>query len=281
MTFPSSSSRVHRALVPAAGFGTRMRPLTLAIPKEMLPIGRKHVLDYVVEELKLASIDHVLFVVSPGKEMIRKYFGDGERFGLHIDYVLQPEMRGLGDAILCGEEWTQDEPFVVAFGDCIIESPAEVNPLCRMLDVHTKGSACATVLTERIPREKTRKYGILQPSENLAEPISLPFQFADIVEKPLPENAPGERAVAARWVLETQIFRYLHKCIPDPNGEVNLTDAVRAMLREDPRGWAVPLLDGEVRLDIGGWDTYFIAQIRAALADPEMGDIVHTALFPD
>src|SRR5579872_3708409 len=114
-----------RALIPAAGFGTRLRPLTSAIPKEMLPLGRKPVLEYVVEEMRGAGLTRLLFVISPGKELIRSYFGDGSRWGVHCDYAIQPEMRGLGDAILHGESWTDGLPFVVAFGDCIIESRVE------------------------------------------------------------------------------------------------------------------------------------------------------------
>src|SRR5437588_8937489 len=91
-------ARIERAIVPAAGYGTRLRPLTEAIPKEMLPLGRKPVLEYVLEELRGAGITDVLFVVSTGKEMIRKYFGDGERFGVRCTYAIQPEMKGLGDA---------------------------------------------------------------------------------------------------------------------------------------------------------------------------------------
>src|SRR2546421_10623067 len=98
-----SAVPIQRAIVPAAGLGTRLRPLTLAIPKEMLPLGRKPVLEYVVEELRAAGIGRILFVVSPGKEMIRAYFGDGGRFDLRFDYATQPEMLGLGDALLHGE----------------------------------------------------------------------------------------------------------------------------------------------------------------------------------
>ena len=113
---------MRRAVVPAAGFGTRLRPLTNAIPKEMLPIGRKPVLHHVVDELLTAGLTEVLFVISPRKEMIREYFGDGSEFGINCEYTIQPEMRGLGDAILRSEPWTANEPFMVAFGDCMVKS---------------------------------------------------------------------------------------------------------------------------------------------------------------
>src|SRR5690349_17245036 len=97
---------IDRAVIPAAGHGTRLRPITSAIPKEMLPLGRKPVLEHVLDEIRVAGITKVLFVVSPGKEMIESYFGDGQRFGVACDYVVQPQMLGLGDAILHAESWT-------------------------------------------------------------------------------------------------------------------------------------------------------------------------------
>src|SRR5579872_3838049 len=140
-----------RALIPAAGFGTRLRPLTSAIPKEMLPLGRKPVLEYVVEEMRGAGLTRLLFVISPGKELIRSYFGDGSRWDVHCEYVLQYEMRGLGDAVLHGESWTEGRPFVVAFGDCIIEtelstldSSARGSPLVRLIRTHGCQGAAAT-----------------------------------------------------------------------------------------------------------------------------------------
>src|SRR5512143_4179910 len=112
---------IDRALVPAAGYGTRMRPLTRAIPKEMLPIGRKPVLEHVLDELKGAGIQRILFIISPGKDMVQGYFGDGSAWGVRCDYAVQQQMRGLGDALLHGEEWAEGHPVMVAFGDCLIE----------------------------------------------------------------------------------------------------------------------------------------------------------------
>lgn len=271
-------SRPGRAIVPAAGFGTRLRPLTNALPKEMLPIGRKPVLEYVVEELCQAGISRVLFIISPGKEIIRRYFGDGSAWGLTCEYALQTEMRGLGDAVLQGETWTEGQPFVVAFGDCLIESRVESResrepliPLARMIETHISNVAGATVLTERVARERTRKYGILAPLAPLPEPPEAPFSFHSLIEKPRPEEAPSLQAIAARWIFEPTIFDYLHHAVPDERGEIYLTESVREMLDAGSSGWAVPLLPAEARRDIGGWDTYFAASLRAALADEEYG----------
>jgi UTP--glucose-1-phosphate uridylyltransferase len=281
MAAPASSLiPIDCALIPAAGFGTRLRPLTRAIPKEMLPLGRKPLLEYIVEELRAAGISRLLFVISSGKEMIRSYFGDGEKWGLRCDYTLQPEMRGLGDAVLQGEAWADGQPFIVAFGDCLIESQAapDAIPVARLIATHLRERADATVLTERIPREKTRNYGILAPAVPLPDEPRDPFPMADIVEKPAPEDAPGSMAVAARWALNAGIFPCIRRAAPEASGEINLTDPVRLLLAAGGAGWGVPLLPGEARRDIGGWENYLLAAARAAAADPEFGPRVRAAL---
>lgn len=269
------SRPITRAIVPAAGWGTRLRPLTNAIPKEMLPLGRRPVLEYVLTELRACGIEQVLFIVSAGKEAIRKYFAHGDEFGLRCDYVEQREMRGLGDAVLHAEDWSQGEHFVVAFGDCIIE-PAAAPPLQRVLDTHALRDSIATVLAESIPRERSRSYGILAPAEN--DPITAqPFELAGVVEKPDPIDAPSAFAVAARWVLSPVVFEALRQTKPARNGELNLTDAIHGMIRSGSRSWAVPLLPGERRLDIGGWETYLSAAASYALKDHEFGPQVRAA----
>ncbi len=268
-----------RAIVPAAGLGTRLRPLTEAIPKEMLPLGRKPVLEHVVEELRSAGVVRILFVIAPGKEMIRAYFGDGGRLGVRCDYAIQGQMKGLGDAVLRGEEWSEGRPLVVAFGDCVIE-PAGGEPLSRLVRTHEQEGSGATVLAQRVPRERTSRYGILAPAgePRATDESSEPFPLVDIVEKPPPAEAPSDLAVAARWVLDSHIFAYLRAARPGPDGEVNLTEPVRAMIRDGASAWGVPLLPGEARRDIGGWDTYLTAAALAAARDPEHGETVREAL---
>ncbi len=262
-----SNSGIERAIVPAAGLGTRLRPLTRAIPKEMLPLGRKPVLEHVVDELKAAGILKVLFVVSPSKEMIRDYFGDGGEFGVTCDYTIQAEMKGLGDAVLRGAEWAGDEPFVVAFGDCLIRSSSSV-PLARVVETHISKKSAATVLCEQLPRENTSRYGILSPVGDLDD-HDAPFRMKDIVEKPRPEDAPSTLAVAARWVLNPEVFEFIRTQTPASDGEVNLTDPVRRMIADGAVGWGVPLLAGETRCDIGGWETYLRACVEFANAAME------------
>jgi UTP--glucose-1-phosphate uridylyltransferase len=268
------SQFIRKAIVPAAGLGTRLRPLTIAIPKELLPLGRKPVLQYVVEELISAGIEQILFVVSPAKELIRRYFEDGSGFDVQCEYAIQPQMLGLGDAVLHGEHWAAGENFVVAFGDCIITAPESL-PLSRLLQVHSSHASDATVLAERIPRQMSHKYGILDPGANS---IDAPFKMQDIVEKPSPENAPSDLAVAARWALTPRIFPYIKQASTFASGEVNLTDPVRQMIREGAAAWGVPLEAGEARCDIGGWETYLKACARAAAGDFEFGDSIRESI---
>src|SRR5579871_5200231 len=145
-------SGIHKAVIPAAGLGTRLRPLTQAFPKELLPVGRKPVLAHIADELRAAGITDALFVVSERKPQVRAFFGDvyaGDDAGappLRCAYALQEEQRGLGDALLRAEAWVGADSFTVAFGDCLIDAPAPGAPLRRLLSTHQRQCAAATVL---------------------------------------------------------------------------------------------------------------------------------------
>jgi UTP--glucose-1-phosphate uridylyltransferase len=273
---------IKKAVLPAAGLGTRLRPLTRALPKELLPIGRRPVLAHIAAELRTAGITEALFIVSEQKPQIRAYFGEAYRGEvtdeardlppLRCDYVLQREQRGLGDALLHAEAWAGTEPFVVAFGDCLIEAAPPLDPagpLRRLMATHGAQGATATVLVEAVPKEKVSRYGVLAPEQPLGASPTEPFAAADIVEKPAPEEAPSTLVVAARWVLQPAIFAALRAAPLDPRGELNMTDAVRALRREGGPLWAVPLHPGEARRDIGNFESFFAAFVRAALRDPE------------
>lgn len=268
---------IYKAVVPAAGLGTRLRPLTHVLPKELLPLGREPVLTSVVTELRAAGITQALFVVSERKPQIRSYFGElytGDNTTLpplQCDYILQPQQRGSGDAVLCAQEWVGNQPFVVAFGDCLIDSAELQTPLCRMLATHQAHSAIATVLVEPVAREKVCRYGVVAPLRPLeAEPLD-PFALSGVVEKPKLEEAPSNLAVAARWVLAPAIFPALQQAGSDALGEVSIPDAMPALLRSAGSAWAVPLRAGEHRRDIGDLESYLAEFVRAALRDPDYG----------
>lgn len=274
-----------QAVIPAAGFGTRLRPLTSAYPKELLPIGRKPVLAHVVEELLGAGIVRALFIVSERKPEIRAFLGDrceveiaGTVHTLECDYALQNEMRGSGDAVLKAEAWTNSAPFVVAFGDCLIDASDPSEPLRRTLATHQKQKSGITILVEQVARENVSRYGVLAPETELPPHPTEPFAASGIVEKPNTEDAPSNLVVAARFVCEPVLFEYLRKAQPDLRGEINLPDSFQAM-RQDGLGlWAVPLRDKEARRDIGNFGSFFTTFVRYALADPDYGAEVRKVL---
>lgn len=301
---------VHKAVIPAAGLGTRLRPLTYAFPKELLPVGREPVLSHIVTELREAGITEALFIVSESKPQIRQFFGDiytgnrGDLPPLHCSYTMQVEQHGLGDALLYSESWVGADPFVVAFGDCIMEGrEGEPSPLQRLVATHVGQQAEATVLVELVDRAKVSRYGIVAPrpddllwgakADSVSHPGSSgsllieespvdPFPMADIVEKPSVESAPSRLAVAARWIVTPALFPYLRAASLDARGERNMTDGVRALLAHGAAtgdgartgGWAVPLRPGEARRDIGNFESFFAQFVRSALRDPEFGESI-------
>lgn len=270
-----SGKRVRQAVIVAAGHGSRLRPITRAIPKEMLPIGRKPLLEHVVEEMRGAGMERILLVISPDKEMIRRYFGDGSEWRVEIEYVIQPAMRGLGDAVLCGGERAEGEPFLAAFGDCIVGPGC--GPAARLSAAHTAHGSMGTALCEDVPPERVRHYGILAPGPDGFDDDGS-FRVVDMVEKPDPNRAPSRWAVAARWVLGAEAIPYLRRIQPKANGECCLTDAIAAMAADGLPLRGTPLAGAERRLDIGRWESYLPAAAVAALDDEEAGDRVRQAV---
>jgi UTP--glucose-1-phosphate uridylyltransferase len=275
-----TTTSLTKAVVPAAGLGTRLRPLTRAIPKELLPIGREPVLAHVVAELRSAGIAQILFVISEQKPQIRAYFGDGldGSDGLppvRFDYVVQPQQRGSGDALLCAAEWVGADPFVVAFGDCLIESDIESDlpgaPLRRVIETHLRERATATLLVEAVERTAVSRYGVVGPAQPLSAEPTEPFALADLVEKPPVETAPSNLVVAARLALGPAVLTALRGSVPDARGEINIPDAVRPLLLAGADCWAVPLRPGERRRDIGNVGSFMAQFVRTALRDPDYG----------
>lgn len=263
------------AVIPAAGFGTRLRPLTNTLPKEMLPVGRSLALEKIVAELQAAGMTKIVFVLSPIKEsMIRGRFGETDpETGTTFAYVSQPEMRGLGDAILRAEdEVLRDRPFVVALGDTVFEEP-QIGGLTRRLALAAATTGAAVGLTvQRVPRERISKYGVVKPVSGTDTDTDSPFFFVDdIVEKPTPEDAPSEYAATARYVVSPGVFAVLRDTRPGKNGEIQFTDALRSLLVSGRTGVAVPLHPSEARHDLGGLESYFKAFAAFALADPDHG----------
>lgn len=283
-----SHPRVDLAVVPVAGHGTRLLPATKAAPKEMLPVGRKPVVQYVVEELAHSGIRRVLFVTGAGKAAIENHFDvdreliaylrntgredqlaglDFERADVEYFYTRQREQLGLGHAVLCAAPVVGRQPFVVALGDSIIGLHADSDIVRRMIDEFERRHAEVVVAFEEVPPSEVGRYGIAQPK---GEPGEV-FELADLVEKPAPSEAPGNLAVAARYVLAPSIFDALAGTAPGVGDEIQLTDAIREVLRRGGRGIGVRLAADERRYDIGNFESYFRAFAEFALADPDYG----------
>jgi UTP--glucose-1-phosphate uridylyltransferase len=278
---------IDTAVVPVAGLGTRLLPATKSQPKEMLPVGRKPVVQYVVEELARVGMTRVLFITGPGKASIENHFDlDGEliqvlresgkeelltelefeRSALQYFYTRQRQTLGLGHAVLCARSFVGREPFVVALGDSIIGLHAQSDVVRRMTACFTERRAAAVIAFEDVPREEVRRYGIAKPADE-----GEIFGIEDLIEKPSVEEAPSTLAIAARYVLAPEIFDALEKTPPGKGGEIQLTDAIRTVIRSGGRAYGVRLGAGERRYDIGNFDAYFRAFVEFALADPRFG----------
>ncbi len=279
---------VDLAVVPVAGQGTRLLPSTKSQPKEMLPVGRKPVVQYVVEELARSGIRRLLFVTGAGKSSIENHFDDNaeliaflrgtgkeelleelefERMGVDYFYTRQRRQLGLGHAVLCARPLVGGEPFVVALGDSIIGMNAQSKIVERMVEQFETRRADAVICFEEVPRGDVVQYGIAKPRGEVSEV----FELADIVEKPSVDEAPSNLAVAARYVFAPGIFPLLAGTKPGKGGEIQLTDAIRTMIRDGGRVVGVRLQPGERRFDIGNFESYFEAFCEFALSDPRHG----------
>jgi UTP--glucose-1-phosphate uridylyltransferase len=207
-----------KAIIPAAGHGTRFLPVTRVIPKEMLPIGSKPALELIVEEAKSAGADEIVMVISPGKELIREYFkGDPS-----ISFVYQYEQRGLGHAVLQAADSVkaEDESVLILLGDALV---AGCNASQLMVAQSKENGGACVIGLERVPAEKTSRYGIVKIEDG---------RIVDMVEKPASQDAPSDLAVAGRYLLDVKIFAYLRDQTAGVGGEIQLTDAIRRMLAE-------------------------------------------------
>lgn len=261
------------AVIPAAGMGTRLFPLTYAVPKEMLPLGPKPAIQLVVEELIAAGVRDFVIVIGKKKEAIAEHFmalrATDPLFGeesLKITFASQPHPRGLGDAVLCAEGCCEDS-FIVALGDAVIHGPQFGGVVSRMLQVHEQTGAAATVAAQQVPLADTSRYGIIKPGE--AGPLHS-VRILDLVEKPGPAQAPSTLAICARYVLSSAVFEILRKLPEGHGGEVQLTDAL-ALLAREQQAFAVPLAEGEERWDVGSLGGYGKASVRAWRTHTEFG----------
>jgi UTP--glucose-1-phosphate uridylyltransferase len=283
------------AVIPVAGLGTRLLPATKSQPKEMLPVGRKPVVQYVVEELTRVGTTQVLFVTGPGKASIENHFDrnaelvqmlresgkeellaalEYDRSAVQYFYTRQRELLGLGHAVSCARSFVGNRPFVVALGDSIIGMHAESDVVQRMTRCYHEREAAAVIAFEEVPLSEVSQYGIAKPKTD--DDL---FEIEDLVEKPSAREAPSNLAIAARYVLSPAIFEVLAQTRRGKGGEIQLTDAIRALIRDGGRAYGVRLRPDERRYDIGNFEAYFEAFVEFALADPTHGPAVRRHLL--
>lgn len=238
-----------KAVIPAAGLGTRFMPVTRVVPKEMLPIGSKPALELIVEEARRAGADEIVMVISEGKELVRKYF-ERER---DIVFVCQKEQKGLGHAVLQARDAVMSGGgrVLILLGDALVFG---CDASSEMIALSDRNGECSVIGFERVPAEKVSRYGIARPKRNSGEETF--FFLDDLVEKPSAENAPSDLAVAGRYLLDSEIFGFLADQCAGVGGEIQLTDAIRRMIAtKDVAGYVYP----GTRQDIGDPDGYFKA----------------------
>ena len=274
--------KIRKAVIPAAGYGTRFLPATKAMPKEMLPIVDKPTIQYIVEEILASGIEEILIISGHAKRAIEDHFDSSPELERHlyehdktdllaeirkvaeitVHYIRQKHMRGLGDAISCAKTFMGDEPFAVILGDDVVYHP-EKPALSQLIDVYEKTGA--TVLgCQEVEPEAVSSYGIVQavPGEGGL------CRVADMVEKPDPQDAPSRIAVLGRYILTPDIFPILAETLPGKGGEIQLTDALR-VLAQNGKVYACNF-EGR-RYDVGSKQGYLAATVEYALRRDDLG----------
>ena len=275
--------QVRKAVIPAAGLGTRFLPATKATPKEMLPIVDKPTLQYIIEEALASGIEDILIITGRSKRAIEDHFDKSIELELNLEdhgklkelemvraisnirihYIRQKEPRGLGHAILCAKHFVGDEPFAVLLGDDVVDS--KVPALKQLIDVYDKTGASVLGVQE-VPLEKVSSYGIVasQPTEEART-----FAVSDMVEKPAVEEAPSRLAVLGRYVITPEVFDILEETAPGRGGEIQLTDALKVLAQKQPM-YAYNF-EGR-RYDVGDKQGFLEATVEMALKRPELHD---------
>lgn len=275
---------IKKAVIPAAGYGTRFLPATKSSPKEMIPIIDTPVIQYVVEEAVESGITDILMIIGKGKRAIEEHFDRSpileetllKKHNLkmldkirsisnmaNIHFIWQKEMNGLGDAILHAKHHVGNEPFVILLGDTLVQS--KDGPITKQLiDVYNQNKGSVIALEEVKPALVSR-YGIVD-GEKISENV---VKAKDWIEKPSIEEAPSNLAIASRYLFTPEIFDYLEKTPPGKNNEIQLTDAMREMVKDHPM---YGMKFNGKRYDIGDKMGFIKTNIEFGLKDPEIGN---------
>jgi UTP--glucose-1-phosphate uridylyltransferase len=269
-------SRITKAVIPAAGLGTRFLPLTKAQPKEMLPVLHKPVIQYVVEEAYASGLREILIITGKGKRAIEDHFDrvdptlrnhqtselDEMLDDITLYFVRQRQIRGLGDAIAHAESYVEGEPFAVLLGDTLTAPPC----IHELMKVHAHFGS-GVIAVEEVKLEEVYRYGIVAVGE-FTKGVA---PIRDLVEKPDPTKAPSRLAILGRYILTPGIFDCLRTLAPGASGEIQLTDAIRECNRKEV--YHAMLFAGR-RYDIGTKIDWLKSNIELALEDPEFGPAI-------
>ncbi len=274
-------NELRKVVIPVAGWGTRSLPASKNIPKEMLPIYNKPVIQYVVEEAIKAGIEDVVFVTNKEKSLIEDHFdynlqleGVLERAGktdklqmvrevaemVNIMSVRQKKQLGLGHAVLCAKELVRDEPFAVMVGDDLMFGGI---PGIQQLIAVAKAEKMPVIGVMEVPQDKVDRYGIIDGTE-IATGV---YRINDMVEKPAQDKAPSRLAIVGRYVLTPDIFEYIESLTPGHGGELQLTDALQALAKD--KGMLAVKMSGR-RFDAGDWAEYLTANVYFAIQDEDL-----------
>lgn len=285
--------KINKAIIPAAGMGTRLLPATKAIPKEMLPIINVPTIQLIVQEAINSGIKNILIVISKSKESIISHFRpnkDLEKILIQrgkkqyadlvkktgnlakIDFIYQKKPLGLGHAIGCGQKWTKNEPFAVLLGDDVVltDKKSHVPALKQCINAFYKTNSCI-VGVQPVAREVISKYGIVKPvnKKDLSKKI---FKLADMVEKPEIKDAPSNYAALGRYIFTKDIFNFIKKTKKDKSGEIQITDALRKMMKT--KSGVHSCIFGGTRYDLGNKLGMVKAFIDFALQDSEISNSI-------
>lgn len=284
-------SKIKKAIFPVGGLGTRFLPATKAMPKEMLPIVDKPLIQYAFEEAMNSGIEEFIFITGRNKTAINDHFDNSfeledaltkkEKLKAleltkswvpepgNITFIRQQEPLGLGHAVWCGRKFIGDEPFAVLLADELMMS--ETPCLQQMMSVYEEADSCIVAVDE-VPNEKTGSYGIVTPAEEFSGSHA---KISGMVEKPDPKDAHSNLAIVGRYILKPEIFEYLSHHKTGTGGEIQLTDAMEALMKESD--FQAVKFQGQ-RFDCGSRVGFLEANIAFALNNPEIGDNVRQVL---
>ncbi|MCR5559018.1 UTP--glucose-1-phosphate uridylyltransferase GalU [Schwartzia sp. (in: firmicutes)] len=274
--------KIRKAIIPAAGLGTRFLPATKAQPKEMLPIVDKPAIQFIIEEAMDSGIEEILIITGRNKRSIEDHFDRSielemqlksqgkydlmkmiEKISdIQVHFIRQKEAKGLGHAVLCAKQFVGNEPFAVLLGDDLVD--AKVPCLSQLIDVYNDFGG-SVLGVQRVPQDRVSSYGIVNPEE--IKPNV--WKAVDLIEKPSIDEAPSNLAVLGRYVLEPEIFEILEHTEPGRGGEIQLTDAIRELAKKKPV-YAYNFFGR--RYDIGDKEGFLEATVEQALKQPELRD---------